>query len=45
MEKKHEFIEKTIFLIRKLLEDNLQREATLDEMIEKRNILLKKFLK
>lgn len=45
MEKKFEFVERTLYLIRKLLEDNLAKEATLDEMIEKRNRLLQKFIK
>ena len=45
MIRKFEFIEKTLFLIRKLLESHLPKEATLDEMIEKRNKLLQKFIK
>lgn len=44
--KKFEFIEKTLFLLRKLLEQNLPKESeTLDEFIEKRNKLLQKFIK
>ena len=31
MIKRHEFIERTLFLIRKLREDNLPNEGTLDE--------------
>lgn len=42
---RYEFIDKTLYLIRKLLEQNLPKEATLEEMIEKRDILLKKFMK
>jgi len=45
MEKRYDFIERTLFLIRKLLEANLPKDATLDEMIEKRNKLLHKFIK
>lgn len=45
MEKRFEFIERTLFLIRKLLEEHLPKEGTLDEFVEKRNKLLQKFLK
>jgi len=45
MEKKFEFIERTLYLIRKLLEQHLPKEEDLDTMIEKRNALLQKFLK
>jgi hypothetical protein len=45
MIKSYDFIDRTIYLIRKLLEENLPREATLDEMIEKRDKLLQKFIK
>jgi len=45
MVKKHDFIERTLFLIRKLLEENLPKETTLDEMKDKTNELLKKFIK
>jgi phage regulator Rha-like protein len=45
MMKRYDFIEKTLYLIRKLLEEYLPKEATLDEMIEKRNKLLQKFIK
>ncbi len=45
MEKRYEFVEKTIYLIRQLLEEHLPKEATLDEMVNKRNQLLKKFIK
>ena len=45
MEKKKEFIERTIFLIRKLLEDHLPAEDALSEMIAKRDVLLQKFIK
>jgi len=44
MVKRYEFIEKTLYLIRKLLEENLPKEDTLDKMLEKRNKLLQKFL-
>lgn len=45
MVKKFEFIEKTLYLIRKLLEEHLPKEGTLDEFVEKRNKLLQKFIK
>jgi hypothetical protein len=45
MEKRFEFVDRTIFLIRKLLEEHLPKEATLDEMVQKRNSLLEKFIK
>jgi hypothetical protein len=46
MQKKPEFIERTLFLIRKLLENGIpNEETTLDEMIDKRNKLLQKFMK
>ena len=45
MEKRHEFVERTIYLIRKLLEEHLPKEGTLDELIRKRNQLLEKFIK
>jgi hypothetical protein len=45
MVKRYEFIERTLHLIRKLLETYLSEEATLDEMVEKRNRLLQKFIK
>jgi len=45
MIKRYDFTDKTIYLIRKLLEENLPRESTLDEMVSKRNELLKRFIK
>jgi hypothetical protein len=45
MIRRYEFVEKTIHLIRTLLEDRLPVEDTLEEMIEKRNKLLTKFMK
>lgn len=45
MIKRHEFVERTIYLIREILEKYLPKEATLDEMINKRDKLLQKFLK
>lgn len=44
MIKKDEFIERSLFLIRKMLEE-LTKEGTLEEMTEKRDMLLKKFMK
>jgi len=45
MMKRYDFIEKTLYLIRKLLEEHLPKEATLEEMVEKRDKLLQKFIK
>jgi hypothetical protein len=45
MMKRYDFVDRTIVLIRELLEEHLPKEATLDEMIEKRNKLLQKFMK
>jgi hypothetical protein len=45
MEKRYDIVERTLYLIRKLLEKNLPKEAILNEMIEKRNELLQKFIK
>jgi hypothetical protein len=42
---RYEFIEQTLYLIRKLLEEHLPKEDTLEEMVEKRNKLLQKFIK
>lgn len=44
MEKRYEFIDRTIYLIRKILEENLPKEATLDEMVVKRDKLLKQVM-
>jgi len=44
MIEKRDFVERTIYLIRKLLEDHLPQEDTLAEMIDKRNKLLQKFI-
>jgi hypothetical protein len=44
MEKRYEFIERILFLIRKNLE-NLPEEATLEEMINKTRELIKDILK
>lgn len=45
MEQRQEFIERTLYLIKKILEQYLPKEATLYEMIDKRNKLLQKFTK
>lgn len=45
MIKKYEFIEKTLFLIKKLLEENLPDEDTLGEMKDKTDNLLKEFIR
>jgi len=45
MERKYEFIDRTLFLIREVLEQHLPKEDTLDSMCEKRDILIKKVLK
>jgi hypothetical protein len=45
MVKRYEFTEKTIYLIRKKLEENLPDEATLEEMIEKTRELIKDIIK
>lgn len=42
---RHDFVEKTIYLIREQLEKYLPKEGTLDEMVLKRDELLKKFIK
>lgn len=44
MVKKHEFIDKTVHLVRIALE-KLPKEGTLDEMVDKRKELLDKILK
>jgi len=45
MIKRFEFIERTLYLIRKLLEEHLPEEAIFDEMVNKRDKLLQKFIK
>ena len=45
MIKRYDFIERTLYLMRELLEKYLPKEAPLDEMIDKRNKLLQKFIK
>ena len=45
MIKKDEFIDRTLYLIKKLLEEYLPKETTLEEMIDKRDKLLQKFIK
>ena len=45
MMKRYEFIERTLFLIRTKLENNLPDEADLDEMIEKTQELIKNIFK
>jgi hypothetical protein len=45
MIKKVDFLERTIYLIREVLEKYLPKEGTLDEMVEIRNKLIKKILK
>jgi len=44
MVKKYDFIEKTVYSIRELLEKNLPKRTTLNKMKDKRNILFKKFI-
>lgn len=44
MMRRHDFVEKTLYLIREQLEKHLPQEATLDEMIEKAKELIKKVL-
>lgn len=45
MEKRYDFVERTIYLIRKLLEEQLPKEGTLDEMVIQRDkLLLYKFM-
>lgn len=44
MIKRYEFIEKTLYLIRKELEKNLPNEDTLDEMIDKAKKIVTKIL-
>jgi hypothetical protein len=43
--KRYEFIERTLFLIRSKLEENLPDEADLDEMIEKSTKLIDELYK
>ena len=45
MEKKYEFIDRTLYLLRKEMEEKLPNETTLDEMIQKLNRILEKFMK
>jgi hypothetical protein len=42
---RHNFVEKTIYLIRKKLGEKLPKEATLEEMINKTKELIKKIYK
>jgi len=44
MIKRYEFVERTIYLIREILENKLKKEDTLEEMILKRDELLKQFM-
>jgi hypothetical protein len=44
MEKRFEFVDRTLHLIRELLENHLPKEGTLDEMVIKRDKLLLKFM-
>lgn len=44
MVKKYDFIDRVLFLIRKKLEEDLPKEATLDEMIQKYEKLIKEIL-
>ena len=44
MIKRYDFVDKTLAIIRKELENNLPKEGTLDEMVEKRNELLKRVM-
>jgi len=45
MIKKHDFVDRTVYLIRTELEKHLPKEGTLDEMIDLRDKLIKKILK
>ena len=45
MEKRHEFIEKTLYLIRKEFEKKLPKEATLEEMISRAKKIIVKIIK
>ena len=45
MEKRHEFVERTLYLIRIDLEQKLPKEATLDEMINKAKKIIAKIIK
>jgi hypothetical protein len=45
MIKRFEFNERTIYLIRKCLEDKMPKEGTLDEMILKRDEILNQFMR
>jgi hypothetical protein len=45
MIKKYDFIEKTIYIIKKKLEKNLPQEAILEEMIDKTKELIKEIFK
>lgn len=44
MIKRFEFVDKTIAIIREKLENNLPKEATLDDMVAKRDKLLKEVM-
>lgn len=44
MVKKYDFIDRTIYLIRKILEENLSNELTLEEMITERDKILKRII-
>lgn len=44
MIKRYEFIERTLYLIRKELEENLPDEDTLDEMVTKTKKIVTKIL-
>ena len=44
MMKRYDFIDRTIYLIRKELEQKLPNETTLDEFIDKAKELIKKIL-
>ncbi len=44
MIKRHEFIERTLFLIRKELSQQLPNEAILDDMIDKTKKIINKIL-
>ena len=45
MEKRYEYIERIMYLIREKLENNLPDEVTLDEMIMKYKELIKEIFK
>jgi hypothetical protein len=45
MIKRHEFIERTLYLIRKKLNEKLPKESSLNEMIDKTKQIIKEIYK